>query len=106
MVLNSKDAVDSVKFMADFWKEALDEGGLARDDTNNNRAFLSGTICATLNGASIGRKPVDSAFQSEDHRHVRATKLRPGVHNALQNRLQFELGSADRAKNLRRRPLP
>ena len=53
MVLNSKDAVDSVKFMTDFWKEALDEGGLAWDDTNNNRAFLSGTICATLNGASI-----------------------------------------------------
>ena len=53
VVLNSKGAVDSVKFMADFWKEALDEGGLAWDDTNNNRAFLSGTICATLNGASI-----------------------------------------------------
>ena len=39
--------------MTDFWKEALDEGGLAWDDTSNNRAFLSGTICATLNGASI-----------------------------------------------------
>jgi len=53
VVLNSKGAIDSVKFMADFWKEALDEGGLAWDDTSNNRAFLSGTICATLNGASI-----------------------------------------------------
>ena len=53
VVLNTKDAVESVKFMAGFWKEALDEGGLAWDDTNNNRAFLSGTICATLNGASI-----------------------------------------------------
>ena len=31
----------------------LDEGGLAWDDTNNNRAFLSGTISATNNGASI-----------------------------------------------------
>ena len=53
VVLNSKDTVDSVKFMVDFWKEAFDEGGLAWDDTSNNRAFLSGTICATLNGASI-----------------------------------------------------
>ena len=53
MVLNSKDTVNSVKFMVDFWKEAFDEGGLAWDDTSNNRAFLSGTICATLNGASI-----------------------------------------------------
>lgn len=53
VVLDSKAAVDSVKFMTDFWKDAHDEGGLAWDDTNNNRAFLSGTISATLNGASI-----------------------------------------------------
>ena len=53
VVLNSKESVDSVKFMTEFWKEAHDEGGLAWDDTNNNRAFLSGTISATLNGASI-----------------------------------------------------
>jgi multiple sugar transport system substrate-binding protein len=53
VVLNSKAAIDSVKFMTAFWKEAHDEGGLAWDDTSNNRAFLSGTISATLNGASI-----------------------------------------------------
>ena len=53
VVLNSKETVESVKFMAAFWKEAHDEGGLAWDDSNNNRAFLSGTCCATLNGASI-----------------------------------------------------
>src|SRR5262249_43880028 len=29
------------------------EGGLAWDDTNNNRAFHAGEISATLNGASI-----------------------------------------------------
>jgi multiple sugar transport system substrate-binding protein len=53
VVLNSKEAVESAKFMAAFWKEGLDEGGLAWDDSSNNRAFLSGTISATLNGASI-----------------------------------------------------
>src|SRR5262249_51499933 len=53
VVLNSKATIDAVKFMVGFWKEAYDEGGLAWDDTNNNRAFLSGTISATLNGASI-----------------------------------------------------
>jgi multiple sugar transport system substrate-binding protein len=53
VVLNSKAAVDSVKFMTAFWKDAMDEGGLAWDDSSNNRAFLSGTISATLNGASI-----------------------------------------------------
>jgi len=53
VVLNTKETVESVKFMKTFWKDAFDEGGLAWDDTNNNRAFLSGTISATLNGASI-----------------------------------------------------
>jgi multiple sugar transport system substrate-binding protein len=53
VVINSKETIDSVKFMVGFWKDAHDEGGLAWDDTNNNRAFLSQTISATLNGASI-----------------------------------------------------
>ena len=51
--INSKGTIDSVKFMIPFWKEACDEGGLAWDDTNNNRAFLAGEIAASLNGASI-----------------------------------------------------
>jgi multiple sugar transport system substrate-binding protein len=53
VVINSKETVDSVKFMTGLWKDGMDEGGLAWDDTNNNRAFLSQTISATLNGASI-----------------------------------------------------
>jgi multiple sugar transport system substrate-binding protein len=53
VVLNNAATVDSVKFMTAFWKDAHDEGGLAWDDSSNNRAFLSGTISATLNGASI-----------------------------------------------------
>jgi len=53
VAINTKEAIESVKFMTGFWKDAHDEGGLAWDDTNNNRAFLSQTISATLNGASI-----------------------------------------------------
>ena len=53
VVINSKGTVESVKFMQAFWKEGCDEGGLAWDDTNNNRAFHAGEISATLNGASI-----------------------------------------------------
>jgi multiple sugar transport system substrate-binding protein len=53
VVIDSKGAVESVKFMQAFWKDACDEGGLAWDDTNNNRAFMAGEISATLNGASI-----------------------------------------------------
>jgi multiple sugar transport system substrate-binding protein len=51
--LDSKGTVESVKFMQAFWKDACDEGALAWDDTNNNRAFLAGEIACTLNGASI-----------------------------------------------------
>ena len=53
VVIDSKATVESVRFMTQFWKDAHDEGGLAWDDSNNNRAFLSGDICASLNGASI-----------------------------------------------------
>ena len=53
VVLNSKETLESIKFAVALWKETMDEGGLAWDDTNNNRAFLSQTISATNNGASI-----------------------------------------------------
>jgi multiple sugar transport system substrate-binding protein len=53
VAIDSKETVDSVRFMTQFWKDAHDEGGLAWDDSNNNRAFLSGDISASLNGASI-----------------------------------------------------
>ena len=42
VVLNSKETLELVKFAVGFWKDACDEGGLAWDDTSNNRAFLVG----------------------------------------------------------------
>src|SRR4029077_4181145 len=53
VALNSKETLESVKFWTALWTETMDEGGLAWDDTSNNRAFLSGSIGATNNGASI-----------------------------------------------------
>ncbi|MGH7277379.1 MAG: ABC transporter substrate-binding protein, partial [Candidatus Rokuibacteriota bacterium] len=53
VAINSKGTLDSVKYMQALWKDGCDEGGLAWDDTNNNRAFHAGEISATLNGASI-----------------------------------------------------
>ena len=53
VAINNKATVESVKFAVALWKETMDEGGLAWDDTSNNRAFLSGSISATNNGASI-----------------------------------------------------
>ena len=49
----SKETRDAVSFMKAFYKDSCDEGGLAWDDTDNNRTFHAGQICATLNGASI-----------------------------------------------------
>jgi len=77
VAVNSKETVESVKFMTAFWKDSHDEGGLAWDDTNNNRAFLSGTISATLNGASIYietlRKP--DVYQTEDGKQMKTDIL-------------------------------
>jgi len=53
VVLNSKGAIESVKFMQAFWKDACDESGLAWDDTSNNRAFHAGELSATCNGPSV-----------------------------------------------------
>jgi multiple sugar transport system substrate-binding protein len=53
VALNSKETLESVKACVPFWNDACDPGGLAWDDSSNNRAFLSGTISATNNGASI-----------------------------------------------------
>jgi len=65
--LNSQETVESVRFATGLWKDSCDEGGLAWDDTSNNRAFLSGSISATNNGASIyieaKRKP--DSYQTE-----------------------------------------
>ena len=90
VVLNSKETVESIKFAAALWKDACDEGGLAWDDTNNNRAFLSNSISATNNGASIyieaKRKP--DAYQTEkgtpmwqDIQHARIPKGPGGQYN-------------------------
>ena len=53
VALDSKETVESVKFAVSFWNDACDPGGLAWDDSSNNRAFLAGSIGATNNGASI-----------------------------------------------------
>lgn len=53
VAINSKETLQAVEFLKEFWFAACDEGGLAWDDTSNNRAFLAEAISCTLNGASI-----------------------------------------------------
>jgi multiple sugar transport system substrate-binding protein len=67
VALNSKETLESVKYAVGFWKDCVDEGGLAWDDSSNNRAFLAGTISATNNGASIyiEAKKKPDAYQTD-----------------------------------------
>ena len=53
VAINSPETVAAVKAMADAWRPAYDETGMAWDDASNNRAFLAETVAATLNGASV-----------------------------------------------------
>lgn len=53
VIIDSEGTHEALAFMREFWEAACDPGGMAWDDTSNNRAFLGGTIGATLNGASI-----------------------------------------------------
>jgi multiple sugar transport system substrate-binding protein len=66
--LNSKETIESVKWAVGFWNDCCDPGGLAWDDSSNNRAFLSGTISATNNGASIyiEAKKKPQVYQTEN----------------------------------------
>src|ERR1700722_8293421 len=81
VVLNTKETVESVKFAVALWTETMDEGGLAWDDTSNNRAFLSGSISATNNGASIyleGKKKPD-AYQTDQGTPMKDDILHAGI---------------------------
>jgi multiple sugar transport system substrate-binding protein len=81
VVLNTKDTVESVKFAVALWKETMDEGGLAWDDTSNNRAFLSGSISATNNGASIylEAKKKPDAYQTDKGTPMKDDILHAGI---------------------------
>ena len=73
VVINSKETIEALKFTVAFWKDCLDEGGLAWDDTNNNRAFLAGTISATINGASIyfvAKRQFPEIAKAMNHAHM------------------------------------
>jgi len=81
VVLNSKETIESVKFAVALWKETMDEGGLAWDDTSNNRAFLSGSISATNNGASIylEAKKKPDAYLTDDGAPMKDDILHAGI---------------------------
>ena len=72
VVLNSKATVDALKFNNVLWKECFDEGGLAWDDCNNNRAFLSQEISLTGNAPSIyvaAREKFPDVYKGTNHGH-------------------------------------
>ena len=72
VALNSKNTVEAVKFNTMLWKEVFDEGGLAWDDSNNNRAFLSSEISLTGNAPSIyvaARGKFPEVYKGTNHGH-------------------------------------
>ena len=72
VVLNSMNTLDAVKFNNVLWKEVFDEGGLAWDDSNNNRAFLSSEISLTGNAPSIyvaARQKFPDVYKGTNHGH-------------------------------------
>src|SRR5688572_20222178 len=79
VVINSKATVDAVKWMAAAWTDAFDEGGLAWDDASNNRAFLAGTICSSLNGASIY---IESSRKPEQYKQQNGKPLKEDILHA------------------------
>jgi multiple sugar transport system substrate-binding protein len=79
VVLNSPPTVASAKFMADFWKDAHDESGLGWDDSNNNRAFLAGTISATSNAASIY---IEALRKPDQYKTENGTPLKDDIRHA------------------------
>jgi multiple sugar transport system substrate-binding protein len=73
VVINSKETIEALKFTVAFWKDCLDDGGLAWDDSSNNRAFLAGTISATINGASIyfvAKRQFPDIAKAMNHAHM------------------------------------
>ncbi len=79
VVINSKATIDAAKWMAAAWTDAFDEGGLAWDDASNNRAFLAGTICSTLNGASIY---IESSRKPEQYKQQNGKPLKEDILHA------------------------
>jgi multiple sugar transport system substrate-binding protein len=72
VVLDSTGTVDAVKFTVALWKDVFDEGGLAWDDSNNNRAYLSQEISLTGNAPSIyvaARQKFPDVYKGTSHGH-------------------------------------
>jgi multiple sugar transport system substrate-binding protein len=53
ILFNKPEFVDAMKRFIQAWKDGYDETGTSWDDSNNNRAYLSGQISSTFNGSSI-----------------------------------------------------
>lgn len=79
VAINSKETLEAVKWMTAAWKDAFDEGGLAWDDASNNRAFLAGTICSTLNGASIY---IEAKRKPDQYKTEKGTPLKDDCQHA------------------------
>jgi multiple sugar transport system substrate-binding protein len=72
VTINSKETIDSIRFMVSFWKEAYDPGGLGWDDARPGPAFKAGALAAILDGRSVYQ---EVARDPEQYRTERGTPL-------------------------------
>lgn len=70
VVLDKKGTLEAIKLNTAMWKECFDEGGLSWDDASNNRAFMAGSLSATMNGPSIyftSREKMPDVYKAMNH---------------------------------------
>jgi multiple sugar transport system substrate-binding protein len=53
VIINSKETKTALEWFRQFWNDACDPGGMAWNDSSNNKAFLGETVSIVLNAASI-----------------------------------------------------
>jgi multiple sugar transport system substrate-binding protein len=70
---NKPEFVEAVRKFIQAWKDGYDTTGTSWDDSNNNRAFLSGQVACTLNGSSIyvaAKKDRPEIAADMQHMHI------------------------------------
>src|SRR6516162_9360786 len=66
LILNSKNTVEAVKFVAALYKECMTPEVLAWDASSNNRAMLAGKISVALNAIKITRSAENDKMPISD----------------------------------------
>jgi len=73
ILINKPEFVEALQKFIQAWKDGYDTTGTSWDDSNNNRAFLSGQVACTLNGSSlyvVAKKDRPEIAADMNHMHI------------------------------------